>query len=535
MKTRTTAGSPQENRPPHPRRAAGRGRAARNDVPRSSHGRWEPATDRPDPVSLLEEQGASRVPELVPVRYGRMLVSPFTFYRGAALSWPPISRHPSFRVPRAALRRRPPFELRRVRVTGAAADVRHQRLRRDPSRALGVGCEAAGGELRGRRPRPWVPPADQRDDRHGAASASTASPCVSSRAIATSTSGTPTSKSRSVRADASRARREAEPRPPRRTLARRGPAQHAGVLQADPRGRRRRRIVDDPPLVVPFEDCRRHPTRRDGRESCATSSGPTGATLRDRPAHAAGGVPLRPRRPQGRRCRQRRHPCLDPPAAGPRRRAIRCSCRLRRRRRPCSNASSARAVHAPRPRVVAGQRLMQAATDIFLGWQRVMVFDGRAPRLLRASSAGLEGSPTSTPWSPLMTFYARLCGATLARAHARSGDRIASPRTWARRHFDGAIADFAGLRRPERARLPALVQAVNAASRSTHSPGCRRHTNPTELPGGGVRKAPAAFSSSDASSRSTANTWRVASTSRSRVSRSPSHAEREMSETPSTS
>ena len=62
-----------------------RGRAARTEVPRSDHGRWQPATDRPDPVRLLEEQGASRVSELVPLRYGRMLVSPFTFYRGAAL------------------------------------------------------------------------------------------------------------------------------------------------------------------------------------------------------------------------------------------------------------------------------------------------------------------------------------------------------------------------------------------------------------------------------------------------------------------
>ena len=53
-------------------------------APRSVHGDWLPASDRPDPVALLEEQGASRVQELVPIRYGRMLVSPFTFYRGAA-------------------------------------------------------------------------------------------------------------------------------------------------------------------------------------------------------------------------------------------------------------------------------------------------------------------------------------------------------------------------------------------------------------------------------------------------------------------
>ena len=63
---------------------AARGRAARADVPRSSHAGWEPPPHRPDPVELLEEQAQSRVPELVPIRYGRMLVSPFTFYRGAA-------------------------------------------------------------------------------------------------------------------------------------------------------------------------------------------------------------------------------------------------------------------------------------------------------------------------------------------------------------------------------------------------------------------------------------------------------------------
>jgi len=63
---------------------AARGRAARAEVPRSAHAVWEPAAQRRDPVALLEEQAASRVPELVPLRYGRMLVSPFTFFRGAA-------------------------------------------------------------------------------------------------------------------------------------------------------------------------------------------------------------------------------------------------------------------------------------------------------------------------------------------------------------------------------------------------------------------------------------------------------------------
>ncbi len=62
-----------------------RGKAARAEVPRSSHGTFEPAATRPDPVELLERQAQTRVPELVPIRYGRMLVSAFTFYRGAAM------------------------------------------------------------------------------------------------------------------------------------------------------------------------------------------------------------------------------------------------------------------------------------------------------------------------------------------------------------------------------------------------------------------------------------------------------------------
>jgi uncharacterized protein (DUF2252 family) len=62
-----------------------RGKAARNEVPRGSHARYEPSVRRADPVALLERQAKARVPELVPIRYGRMIVSPFTFYRGAAL------------------------------------------------------------------------------------------------------------------------------------------------------------------------------------------------------------------------------------------------------------------------------------------------------------------------------------------------------------------------------------------------------------------------------------------------------------------
>ena len=61
-----------------------KGKGCREQTPVSSHTGWTPATDRPDPVALLEEQNLTREQDLVPVRHGRMLVSPFTFYRGAA-------------------------------------------------------------------------------------------------------------------------------------------------------------------------------------------------------------------------------------------------------------------------------------------------------------------------------------------------------------------------------------------------------------------------------------------------------------------
>jgi uncharacterized protein (DUF2252 family) len=77
---------------------AARGRAARDECRRSSHAGFELAPGR-DPVAILEAQAASRVPELVPIRYGRMLVSPFTFYRGAAA----VMAHDLAATPRAGL------------------------------------------------------------------------------------------------------------------------------------------------------------------------------------------------------------------------------------------------------------------------------------------------------------------------------------------------------------------------------------------------------------------------------------------------
>jgi len=66
-----------------------RGRDQRREVPRLSHAQWEPPPDRPDPIDILEEQAKTRVPDLVPIRYGRMIASPFAYFRGAAapMAW----------------------------------------------------------------------------------------------------------------------------------------------------------------------------------------------------------------------------------------------------------------------------------------------------------------------------------------------------------------------------------------------------------------------------------------------------------------
>ena len=194
---RATA-KPSRRRPPtrHPR--SGRRRARRHAPSRRgpAHGEWAPASDRRDPVELLEEQAASRVPELVPIRYGRMLVSPFTFFRGAA-------------YPMAADLAGEPRTGLQVQLCGdahlsnfgafararPAARVQHQRLRRDAAGPVRVGRQAAGGELRRRWPGPGV--------RREAAAARSTSPSRartarrsgSSPGCPTSTSGTPASTS----------------------------------------------------------------------------------------------------------------------------------------------------------------------------------------------------------------------------------------------------------------------------------------------------------------------------------------------------
>ena len=96
------------------------GKDARGRTPPSSHRGWRPAEDRADPVALLEEQNTTREPDLVPVRHGRMMVSPFTFYRGAAkIMAADLKDTPTAGLVRPVVRRCASVELRRVRLAGA--------------------------------------------------------------------------------------------------------------------------------------------------------------------------------------------------------------------------------------------------------------------------------------------------------------------------------------------------------------------------------------------------------------------------------
>ncbi len=84
MTEAATAASPASTDDRTPEARARRGKEARARRPRSDHGDWESAAKRPDPVGILLEQAKTRVPELVPIRHGRMAASAFAFYRGAA-------------------------------------------------------------------------------------------------------------------------------------------------------------------------------------------------------------------------------------------------------------------------------------------------------------------------------------------------------------------------------------------------------------------------------------------------------------------
>ncbi|MDF9817116.1 hypothetical protein M2266_006429 [Streptomyces sp. SPB162] len=135
-----------------PAERAARGKAARRDVPRSSHAEFAPQATRPDPLGILEEQSATRVPELLPIRYGRMTESPFRFYRGAAA----IMAADLAETPHSGIRAQLCGDAHLLNFRLLASPERRllfdiNDVRRDAARPLGMGRQATGRQPRHRR------------------------------------------------------------------------------------------------------------------------------------------------------------------------------------------------------------------------------------------------------------------------------------------------------------------------------------------------------------------------------------------------
>jgi uncharacterized protein (DUF2252 family) len=427
---------------------AARGKAARAMVPRTSHAVFEPAPDRPDPVALLEQQAVTRVPELVPVRWGRMLVSPFTYYRGAALpmasdlATTPVSGLPVQACGDAHLSNFGIFgsaERRLVFDVNDFDETTPGPWEWDVKR-LAASLEVAG--------RDNGYPTKQRRDIVTAAAASYR---LAMRGFATMTNLDVWYARTDV--DQLRADLDAQLTGIQRKRLDQGiaKARTRDSMRAVAKLTRmvdgRPRIIADPPLLVPVADLLPGDADRTNFiEQLKSLIGQYRRTLEtDR-----------------RYLLEQFEPCdMARKVVGVGSVGTRCWIMLFLGRdtadplflqiKEAEKSVLSRFVGASKypnqgQRVVAGQRLMQAASDIFLGWQRTEAgLDGQTRdfyvRQLRDWKFSLD---IATMIPAGMRAYGEVCGWTLARAHARSGDRIAIASYLGTSDvFERAIAEFA--------------------------------------------------------------------------------------------
>ncbi|MFE6157916.1 DUF2252 domain-containing protein [Streptomyces sp. NPDC056486] len=430
-----------------PQQRAALGRAGRSRARRSDHAEFAPAPARPDPIDVIERQSADRLPELVPIRYGRMLESPFRFFRGAAA----IMATDLADTPASGLR---------AQLCGDA-HMLNFRLLASPERHLMFDVNDFDETL----PGPW-----EWDVKR----------LVVSLVIAGRDNGFSTSeRARVVRAtvrsyresmgkfarmrtidvwysriDAedlyaamssrldTRARRRVS-----RTLSKARTRDHlqaleklAGVVDGE------LRIASDPPLIMPLDGLlpgvERKQLEQQLRELvdryALTLSADRRALLSQyrvvdmaRKVVGVGSV--------GTRCwiilllgRDDSDPLLL--------QAKEASASV------LAEFAGASSHLNQGERVVAGQRLMQATSDMFLGWERVEGgLDGRQRDFYIRQLRDWKAIPQAELMTPdVMRLFGRMCGATLARAHARSGDRIAiAAYLGGSDSFDRALARFA--------------------------------------------------------------------------------------------
>ncbi|GAA2788988.1 DUF2252 domain-containing protein [Kribbella solani] len=430
---------------------AARGKAVRKQVPLESHAEVRLSSDR-DPVGLLISQDADRVPDLVPIRYGRMLVSPFTFYRGAAL------------VMAADLAQSAPTGLT-VQVCGDA-HLSNFGAYASPERRLVFDINDFDETFLG--PFEW-------DVKRLAASF----------VVAGRDNGFTVKQCREVTATVVRHYREAlrefarQPilavwyaRMDMEDLA----ARYKATLSSGQRKRKEvkvaegklakaytrnsmqaigklttmvdghRRIVSQPPLVVPID------------ELTDVDSDQLLAQLRRLIAEYRGTLQEDRRRLLDNfRLADVGHKVVGVGSVGTRawimllESTVADEALLLQAKQAGQSALSAyvpavpnHARHANQgERVVVGQRMMQAASDIFLGWLRADTTDGEQDYYVRQLRDWKMSADIDALNPAAMTLYAQLCGWTLARAHARSGDRFALAGYLGKStRFDQAITDF---------------------------------------------------------------------------------------------
>ncbi|GAA3105324.1 DUF2252 domain-containing protein [Pseudonocardia yunnanensis] len=440
-----------------------KGKDARGRTPPSSHSGWRPAADRRDPVALLDEQNITREPDLVPVRHGRMMISPFTFYRGAAkimaadLEDTPtaglvvqlcgdahLSNFGAFASPERRLlfdlndfdETLPgPFEydVKRMAASFAIAACNNgfsAADRRASTRASVSAYREAMAEFAEMRTLDiWY--AHLAEDELMNA--------IRSKVAATTKAGRKKKKAKQAAKAAKKAQKRAKKS--REKAHTRDSLQALSKLGEVVDGRYR--IVSRPPIVVPF------------RELKAASGMPP-----EDLSHALHEqlVAYQTTLQDDRRHLLERFEVVDVArkvvgvgSVGTRALIVLLQGRDSQDPLFLQVKEATRSVledHLPKSRyeqsgerVVQGQRMMQAASDIFLGWTRgVDVKRHFYWRQLR----DMKGSALVEAMTPIaLTFYARICGWTLARAHARSGDPVAiSEYLGGDDEFDQSITDF---------------------------------------------------------------------------------------------
>ena len=425
-----------------------RGKAARAEVPRASHAVFDPPSDRPDPVALLEQQAKTRVPELVPVRWGRMMVSPFTFYRGAAL--PMASDLAATPVSGLAVQACGDAHLSNFGIFGSA----ERRLMFDVNdfdetlpgpwewdvKRLATSLEVAGRDngFAGKQRREIVTAAVTRYRQ-------------AMRQFAAMTNLDVWYAHIDV--NELRAEFDSQLRARQRKLVDQGLAKARTRDSMEQLGKLTRivdgrpRIISDPPVLVPVDEL-----LGTGKERLRFQEEITGLIASYQ----------RTLETDRRYLLQQYEFCdMARKVVGVGSVGTRCWIILMLGRddsdplflqvKEAEASVLSRFVGASKytnqgQRVVAGQRLMQAAGDIFLGWQRIEAgLDGRTRDFYVRQLRDWKFSVDIESLRPEgLQMYAGLCGWTLARAHARSGDRIAiAAYLGGSDAFDRAIAQFA--------------------------------------------------------------------------------------------